>query len=278
MPTNVSLDHVAVASESWAEAWPRYVVELGGEWSSGGQNVGFAPHQLRFANGARLEVLQPWEVDGNSFLRRFLDASGPGPHHLTFKVPDLAAALAGAKAAGLSPVGIDLSDPGWKEAFLHPREATGVVVQLAQAEGFWESPQPEGFPTRRPPEPAALTHVVHVVADLDRGLQLFAGLLGGTELRRDDAPDGSWRSVTLSWGGPLSLRLVGPLPGGLPSGALVEWLDGRSGRIHHLAFSQVGTATTPGAALPGLTGDQVPCQVVTPEDNLGVRLVVARRG
>jgi methylmalonyl-CoA/ethylmalonyl-CoA epimerase len=74
-----TLDHVAIAVERWADAWPRYAVGLGGAWSSGGFNVGFGPAQLRFANGARLEVLQPWQPEANPFLRRFLDASGPGP-------------------------------------------------------------------------------------------------------------------------------------------------------------------------------------------------------
>ncbi len=92
-PTDAALDHVAVAVERWADAWPRYAVELGGAWSSGGFNVGFGPAQLRFANGARVEILQPWEPEENPFLRRFLDRHGPSPHHLTFKVPDLASAI-----------------------------------------------------------------------------------------------------------------------------------------------------------------------------------------
>src|SRR5579884_2097732 len=89
----VVLDHAAVAVEAWAEAWPTYVVGLGGEWASGGLNAGFGPAQLRYANGARLEVLQPWRTAENPFLRRFLDRHGRGPHHLTFKVPDISEAL-----------------------------------------------------------------------------------------------------------------------------------------------------------------------------------------
>jgi hypothetical protein len=51
------LDHVAVAVERWADAWPRYVSGLGGKWASGGFNVGFAPAQVAYTNGAELEVL-----------------------------------------------------------------------------------------------------------------------------------------------------------------------------------------------------------------------------
>ncbi|MHB8330369.1 MAG: VOC family protein, partial [Acidimicrobiales bacterium] len=208
----IVLDHVAVAVERWAEAWPRYVVDLGGEWASGGLNVGFGPAQLQFANGARVEILQPWQAEANPFLRRFLDSHGRGPHHLTFKVPDIAAALERAEAAGFSPVGVDLSDSDWKEAFLHPRQATGVVVQLAQAAGSWQSPPPEGFPTAPPARPASLIHVTHALGDLEQGLALFHHLLGGAVEQRAVSSDGVWECVTLRWPGPLGVRLVAPTP------------------------------------------------------------------
>ncbi|MHB8437669.1 MAG: VOC family protein [Acidimicrobiales bacterium] len=270
--SDVVLDHVAVAVERWQDAWPRYVEQLGGEWSSGGFNVGFAPCQVRFANDARLEILQPHEPAANPFLRRYLDANGAGAHHLTFKVGDIAEALAKAEEAGFSPVAVDLSDPGWKEAFLHPRQASGVVVQLAQAAGLWEAPAPEGFPTVRPPEPAALRHVTHAVGDLTRGRALFEGLLGGEVVSVDGAADGSWRAVTLRWPGPLGVRLVAP---GRPSSALTQWLGARSGRVNHLRFDQPGCSTPErDAAVPGVLEDELPVCVVDGDENFGVRLVI----
>ena len=73
MIEGVDLDHVAVAVEQWADAWPRFVGVLGGRWMSGGKGPGFAPSQLGFANGMRVEVLEPHLVEHNDFLRRFLD-------------------------------------------------------------------------------------------------------------------------------------------------------------------------------------------------------------
>jgi catechol 2,3-dioxygenase-like lactoylglutathione lyase family enzyme len=248
------LDHVAIALERWDDAWPRYVGELGGEWVSGGESIGFAPGQLRFANGMRVEVLAPFAVDQNDFLRRFLDTSGPGPHHLTFKVPDLAAALAEAEAAGFAPVGVDLRDPTWKEAFLHPKQARGVVVQLAESYGEWSSPPPPGMPPRG--EPSSLDHVAHAVADLDDGLALFAGLLGGEEQGRDEDDAARW--VDLAWPGPGRIRVVAPRS---PASPLATALAGRPGRVHALSF------TVP--SLP--TGEP---RVVEPEGNHGVRLVL----
>jgi catechol 2,3-dioxygenase-like lactoylglutathione lyase family enzyme len=280
----VSLDHVAVAVEHWSDAWPRYAVELGGEWNSGGLNVGFGPAQLRFAHGGRVEILQPWQPESNPFLRRFLDRHGPGPHHLTFKVPDLASALEIARRHDFSPVGVDLSNAEWKEAFLHPRQATGIVVQMAQAAYAWESPPPEGFPTDRRDPPASLVRVTHAVADLDTGLALFEGLLGGTPLRRGVAPDGSWHFVDLDWPGPPGFRLIAPAPEerGDGANALSAWLGGLPGRLHHLVFALPPDAggelrvDPRGAQPPGLLDAEGPARVIEPRDNLGTRLVLVR--
>jgi catechol 2,3-dioxygenase-like lactoylglutathione lyase family enzyme len=286
---DAALDHVAVAVESWSDAWPRYAIELGGAWSSGGLNVGFGPAQLRFANGGRVEILQPWRSEDNAFLRRFLDRHGPGPHHLTFKVPDLAAAIDRARAAGLSPVGIDLASPDWKEAFLHPRQATGIVVQLAQAAYAWESPPPEGFPTERRDPPASLVRVTHAVSDLGAAVALFEGLLGGRLAARGTAPDGTWEFADLQWPGPPLLRLVSPasradgasVRAGTPLG---DWLGELPGRLHHLAFSlprarhgpspHEQRAVEPRTDVPGLHPDDGLAPVIEPGDNFGTRLVL----
>jgi hypothetical protein len=286
--TGVSLDHVAVAVEQWADAWPRYAVELGGEWNSGGLNVGFGPAQLRYANGGRVEILQPWQPEDNPFLRRFLDRHGPGPHHLTFKVPDLARAIDLAREAGWAPVGVDLSGPDWKEAFLHPRQATGIVVQMAQATYGWESPPPEGFPLDRREPPASLVRVTHAVADMAGAVALFGDLLGGEVRARGRAPDRTWEFTDLTWSGPLSLRLVAPAPtptghdGGDAGSPLGAWLAGLSGRLHHLAFAlppgHGGELGASASDVPGVVPGDGAVHVIEPEDNLGTRLVLVDGG
>src|SRR5439155_25424500 len=168
----------------------------------------------------------------------YLDRPGPGPHHLTSKVPDLAGALDDVRDAGFHPVGVDVSDRTWKEAFLHPAEACGVVVQLAQPSGAgWKTPPPHGFPTERA-EPASLTHLAHAVADLGAARRLFAGLLGGEPV---DAGPGT---VELAWpDSPLHVRLVTPDP---PAD-----LGGRPGRVAHLGFECAEPSAVPGAVDTG---------------------------
>ncbi|HVF74073.1 MAG TPA: VOC family protein [Acidimicrobiales bacterium] len=245
MITGATLDHVAVAAERWEDAWPRYAHELGGRWVSGGEAPGFAAHQLRFANGGKLEIIRPHAVEQNDFLRRFIDRNGLGPHHLTFKVPDIAAALDEAERSGYRPVNVNLDDPDWKEAFLHPKEAPGVVVQLAESAGDWSSAPPLGFPPAAHDAAATLDRVVHAVADLDDGLALFATLLGGEEVDRGDG----W--VELRWATPIRVRLVT---------SETAWVGERHGRVHHVAFT-----------CPWLEGE---ARTVEPDDNLGTRLVM----
>jgi hypothetical protein len=290
------LDHVAHAVPRWQDAWARYVVDLGARWKSGGAGVGFSPAQLRFGNDARLELLMPERVEENDFLSRFLGRHGPGAHHLTFKVPDLDAALAAATAAGYSPTGIDRSDPGWQEAFLSPREATGVVVQLAQAAHEWVNEPPPDFPTGTRSTrdgtqlpPAHLELVVHAIGHLAEGIDLFAGLLGGVETGTGEEDGIAW--AELRWPGPLGLRLVAPADGD-PAPALDAWLEGRPGRVHHLQLAVAEPAGVAGArpttlhdvlvAAPGgpheppLHPPLAPSEPleVHPADNHGLRLVL----
>jgi methylmalonyl-CoA/ethylmalonyl-CoA epimerase len=241
--SDIDLDHVAVAVERWSDAWPHYRGDLSGEWVAGGAAPGFSSAQLRYANGMKIEVLEPNLVDVNDFLRRFLDRNGPGPHHLTYKVADIQSALADAEASGYRPVGVDLSMDDWKEAFLHPKDAPGVVVQLAESHGSWASDPPADLPAARMSAPATLVHVAHAVASLDEGTRLFVDLLGGKETARGEDATANW--LDLAWPGPGRVRLAEPTS---PSSPLSAWLDGRAGRVHHIGFatqegSDIGAAS-----------------------------------
>lgn len=80
-----------------------------------------------------LELLEPRRADHT--VARFLETRGPGLHHVSLEVPDVAARLSQAKAAGVQL--IDESPRtgahGTRVAFLHPKSLGGVLVELCEA-------------------------------------------------------------------------------------------------------------------------------------------------
>src|SRR5262249_61758223 len=84
---DVRFDHIALALPRMADATPFLVGVLGGSPAFGADSGAYRFGQWRFANRARLEVLEPIGRDG--FLHRVLAARGPGPPHVPFKAPRL---------------------------------------------------------------------------------------------------------------------------------------------------------------------------------------------
>jgi catechol 2,3-dioxygenase-like lactoylglutathione lyase family enzyme len=210
----VDLDHVALATRDVGPVLDFLVGDLGGMVLFGGNGPGFRPMQVRLGDeteGMTVELLEPWDVEHNDFLERFIVRHGEGPHHLTFKVDDLAATLDRLRQSGFQPVGIDLSDPEWKEAFLHPREAHGTVVQLAESHHDFATraellahvrvhgpnAHPQWWPD--PPDPGEragfLRRVVVATPSLEATVGFFAGMLQGYEIAAGEG----W--VELEWPG-----------------------------------------------------------------------------
>ena len=84
------------------------------------------------SGAGRIELMAPTRPD--SPVARFLERRGSGMHHVCYRVPDISAAL-----ADLSGEGFELIDReprsgahGHRVAFLHPRSANGVLVELVE--------------------------------------------------------------------------------------------------------------------------------------------------
>jgi catechol 2,3-dioxygenase-like lactoylglutathione lyase family enzyme len=133
------LDHLALATPDPNAALASLVGDLGATVLGGGDAIGFRwvqvflGHDQSSDSGMKLELITPWEPENNDFLQRFIARHGEGPHHLTFKVSNLAAELSRLHDLGFEPVGVNLSNPEWREAFLLPRQSHGTVVQLAES-------------------------------------------------------------------------------------------------------------------------------------------------
>ncbi len=221
----VVLDHLAIGTPALADGWELFGGVLGGSWAYGGDSPGFWWGQLEFAAGPKVELLRPAGGPDAAFLERFLTAHGAGPHHFNFAVSDIEDMLAKVRALGIEPVGVDLSGANWKEAFLHPRDVHGIVIQVAWQGG----PPPPGTPPAELPAPgpaARFDLIEYHVGDLPAATRLFAEVLEGTlETSGGDAAE-------LTWPDGKRIRLV--REEGLPLG----------GSLHHVRFTRAGDAFT----------------------------------
>jgi methylmalonyl-CoA/ethylmalonyl-CoA epimerase len=143
--SQILFDHIAMAIPRMADAPAVLAGVLGGVPADGASSPVFNWGVWRFEGGGDLEILEPRGPAG--FVHRFLATHGPGIHHVTFKVPSLQEACERAEARGYTIVGRDESDPTWMEAFLHPRQALGIVVQFAEE----RVRPPEGHRRWQPP-------------------------------------------------------------------------------------------------------------------------------
>ena len=220
------LDHLAIGTAALGGGWELFGGVLGGTWAYGDDSPGFWWGQLKFAAGPKIELLTPTGGPDAAFLERFLAARGAGPHHFNFLVTDIEDTLARIKAFGIEPVGVSLADPAWREAFLHPRDAHGIVIQVAQEDGTPAPPPPRELP--EPGPPARFDLIEHHVGDLDSAVRLFTEVLDGQlEAAEIAGPAGT---AELTWPGGKRIRLV--REDGLPMG----------GALHHIRFSRAAGA------------------------------------
>lgn len=149
----VKVDHVAMATWDLSKAASLWTEVLGARFVDGGdeERTGFRWLQFELPGG-KVELLEPLHADG--FLHRFLARRGEGLHHVTLYVADIAAAIPALTGAGYEPVDVNVEHAAWKEAFLHPRDTSGVLVQLAQVPApFAETTPPrslESYLAERP--------------------------------------------------------------------------------------------------------------------------------
>jgi methylmalonyl-CoA/ethylmalonyl-CoA epimerase len=216
------LDHLAIGTPALTEGWELFGGILGGTWAYGGDSPGYWWGQLEFAAGAKIELLTPTGGPDAAFLDRFLATRGAGPHHFNFLVTDIAAALARIEAFGIEPIGVNLANPSWREAFLHPRSVQGIVIQIAQQDGSPTSSPPRELP--EPGPPARFDLIEHHVSDLEGAVRLFAEVLDG-QLEAADAG-----TAELTWPGGKRIKLV--REDGLPLG----------GALHHIRFTRAAGA------------------------------------
>lgn len=191
----LALDHVGFVVHDPEEHRRFFEDVLNAEFLPGPQDAaGFNACQWNFLNNMKIEFLQPARADQNPFAAEFIKRHGPGVHHLTFQVPDLLRAMTASEQAGLPILYQNTDNPGWKEAFIHPKNAFGTVIQLA------EFPEYRSSSSARSSLNASLSSITLAALEREHANAFFTGVLGG-KARKDD-PN------TITWSGPVEIELV----------------------------------------------------------------------
>ena len=128
----IKINHVAIAVQDIDAAlkfWEQtFGLELNHveEVPSQKSKVAFLP-----LGESEIELVQPTTSD--SGLANFLEKRGEGMHHICIEVSDIDATLAELKSKGVRLINeVPEELPGRKMAFIHPKAANGVLVELYQ--------------------------------------------------------------------------------------------------------------------------------------------------
>ena len=127
------IDHVSIAVRDHEKAVHFFRDILGAIEGTRGPN-----HTMKFfwqvfslGDLSRLEIISP--TDKGSFLDSFLKRKAAGVHHITLQAPDLSKAMEHLKKHSIPFFGHNEYPGGiWKEIFIHPRHAFGVLIQIAE--------------------------------------------------------------------------------------------------------------------------------------------------
>jgi methylmalonyl-CoA/ethylmalonyl-CoA epimerase len=127
------IDHIGIAVKSIDEAKKFWVDTLGLKFS----HIEEVPEQkvrvaMLKAGDTTIELLEPTSPD--SPIHRFIEKRGEGIHHLTLGTDNLADRLKSLKDANVALIDEKprLGAGGSKIAFVHPKSAHGVLVELCE--------------------------------------------------------------------------------------------------------------------------------------------------
>ena len=129
------LNHIAIATPDLAAAAARYRDSLATP-AKVSALVALPEHGVTTVfvdtGNTKTELLQP--LGANLPIAKFLEKNPDrGLHHLCFEVPNLAAAIATVKAAGVRVLGEPrIGAHGLPVVFLHPKDCGGVLMELEE--------------------------------------------------------------------------------------------------------------------------------------------------
>ncbi|MBI2304572.1 MAG: VOC family protein [Chloroflexi bacterium] len=124
------IHHLGIAVKSVDAALALFQGVLGGQLGTYRAETEQWLSQFVNLGDLRLELMEPRGQGG--IIERFLVGRGEGVHHFALKVDRVADLVAACEEAGLMVVNKRFQGPCMIGAFIHPRSAFGVLVELTE--------------------------------------------------------------------------------------------------------------------------------------------------
>lgn len=126
------IDHVSIAVRDYEKAKEFFTKVLGAVpgVSATDTHMNFFWHVLSLGDLTRMEIVTPTTED--SFLNRFLAKKEGAVHHITLETPDIRETVRVLEEKKIPYFGLNEEREEWKEVFIHPRDAFGVLIQIAE--------------------------------------------------------------------------------------------------------------------------------------------------
>lgn len=135
------IDHVSLAVKDYEGAVEFFTKILGAVSQYNGTDNNLKYYWETFALGdlSRFEIIKP--TGKGSFLENFLKDKEGGIHHLVLQTPDIEMTREILEKNDIPYFGFQNYGERWKELFIHPKDAFGVLLQIAEFKASdWLSP------------------------------------------------------------------------------------------------------------------------------------------
>jgi len=142
------IDHVSLAVKDYKGAVEFFTRILGAtsQYSGTDNNLKYYWETFSLGDLSRFEIIKP-TAEG-SFLQNFLKNKTGGIHHLVLQTPDIEMTKEVLEKNKIPYFGYQNYGERWKELFIHPKDAFGVLLQIGEFKATdWLSPSyslPEG--------------------------------------------------------------------------------------------------------------------------------------
>jgi methylmalonyl-CoA/ethylmalonyl-CoA epimerase len=128
------IDHISIAVKDYDKALHFFQNILGAIPGAGAkeENMKYYWQICSLGDLSRLEIINPTEQGG--FLDNFFKKHKIGGlHHISLQTPDIKKAKQVLKDNNIPYFGYNEYGDIWKEMFIHPKDAFGVLIQIAES-------------------------------------------------------------------------------------------------------------------------------------------------